>query len=119
MGFGTPAPSCKGKLKSPLVALAVLGAKRNKVPSRFSPTTALLPAVSPPVTQPLGEAAGSPVSNCVVRCTSGGGPESRTPGVGFGWGLSRSKTNPFGGDWKKVIGSLERMDCEPSSTTVA
>jgi glucose/arabinose dehydrogenase len=27
--------------------------------------------------------------------------------------------NPFGGDWKKVVGRLERMVCDPSSTTVA
>src|SRR5260370_35395647 len=102
MGLGLPALRCSGKLKAAVADFAVVGFSRNVVPRRFSPTTALLPTVSVPVTHPKGEALGSPLKDCSVRSTIGGGPVRRTPGVGLGWGLPRSKACPRGGwvDWQ-------------------
>ena len=68
------------------------------IPSTFSPTMALFPAVSTPLLHPNGEANGSPLKDCNVRGTTVGAVKTRKPGLGFGCGLSRSNTNPRGGD---------------------
>src|SRR5438128_10878743 len=112
---GAPTPSWSGKLNTPSVVVVVRGVYKGRVPRRFSPTTVLFPLVSFPITQPLGEAIGSPANDCKVRSTTGGAAVRKTPGVGLGCGLSRSKTcplGPVGGDWKKVSGCFARRACE-------